>query len=322
MKELFLTIMWCCVVGVGAAQNTYQFKPNWKVGDKHVATTYHYEEKFENGEMEETYEDTLVVWYKVSGMTKSYYELEVTLESPVWQGAIELAEEKSLKKDLEKYKYLVAKYHVAQLTGEFTLQNWKELSEQVNNSCEQIDALFEKKLPEMASLTGLLWMSVKKSFSTESRVKNTLDKELNYLMVVFDKTFTVGDTLVRTETEANPFQPGATLSVNHLTILESVNEQAGTCVVKTQVEMDLTAFLELMKGMMKGLGEAFDADEEKMEETSQQFDEMTFDIENYQLIDFNYKTGWPMRVEEVVNITAGVPGEMGRESTKRVTIIE
>ncbi len=308
MNRIFtLALLMVSIVGYG---QDYNFKPLWKKGDlKHVAITQ-VEREYEDGELisDTTYFNEARI--EVVGAAKDDFILEILLENQALRSATEFYDK--LGNELKEYQDLKLIYSVNKETAKSELQNWEDAQEFMNNSFEQISVVLNDKAPDLAPYIEMVFMPVREIFKSKENIEAYMDENIGYILTPFNKSFAVGETMTLTETGENPFNPMQEMSVTTLLTLESVNKKAQTCIINQEVELDLSEFIEMMKDMMRKMAESVGADEGITAEKSEEIAGFEMDIENQQIITFDYKTTW---VTKVVS-TGVISGTDPKKGTK------
>lgn len=308
MKNL-LSISILLFSTLGFSQD-YQFKPQWKKGEvKQVSIT----------QTEKEYEDEKLVYdtityneakIKVLKESNEEYILEILMENQALKSTIEFYDK--IDEELKDYKDLKLIYAVNKETAAAELRNWEEAQEFMLNSYDQITSVIEKNAPDAAPFMNFIFMPIKEIFSSKENIEGYLSDNIGYILTPFSHNFKLDETISETETEENPFNPMQELSATTLLTLKSVDKENGTCVFHQEVIVDLSEFMEMIKGFMKKMAEAFDANDSISDKAGKEIDELEMDMKNLQVITFNSETSW---VTNVVG-TAIIRGTDPREGTK------
>jgi len=313
MKRIF-TISLLIVSTLGFSQD-YNFKPKWNKGDVKQVTITQVEKEYKDGKL---ISDTTIyneARVNVLKDNKDDYTLEILLENQALRAAIEFYDK--LGEELKDYKDLKLIYSVNKETAEPELQNWEDAQKFMNNSFEQISSVLENKAPDAAPFIGMVFMPLKEIFKSKENIEAYMEDNIGYILTPFNKNFKVRETITKTETGENPFNPMQEISTTTLLTLESVNKEAKTCMIKQEVELDLTEFIEMMKGMMQNMAESFGANDSITAEKSKEMDEFEMDIENLQVITFDYQTTWVTKVVST-GIVSGTDPKKGIKTKKEI----
>lgn len=313
MKGIF-TISFLLISIFGYSQD-YNFKPQWKQGDVKAITIAQVERNYEDDKLisdTTIYNDARI---EVLKDNKDSYTLEILMENQALRAAKEFYDK--LGDDLLDYRDLKLIYSVNKVTAELELQNWEDAQKFMNNSFDQISSVLENKAPEVAPFIGMVFMPLKEIFKSRENIEAYMKDNIGYILTPFNKAFEVGQTITTTETGDNPFNPMQEISVTTLLTLESINQEENTCTINQKVELDLSEFIEMMKGMMQKMSESFGANDSITAEKSKEMDEFEMDIENLQVITFDYKTTW---VTKVVGkgIVSGTDPKDGTKTKKEI----
>jgi len=314
MKRIF-TISLLTVSVIGYSQD-YNFKPNWNKGDvKNVRIN----------QVEQEYEDDVLISdttiynearIEVLKSDKENYTLEILLENQALRTAIQFYDK--LGDELKDYQDLKLIYSVNKESAESKLLNWKEAQKFMNNSFEQISTLLEKKAPEVAPSFNFAFMPLREIFKSKENIEAYMEDNIGYILTPFNKNFKVGQTITTNDKGENPFNPTQEMSAKTLLSLESVDSLTKTCMIHQEVELDLTEFVEMMKGMMRKMSQSFGVNDSIAAIKSKEIDEFEMDIENLQVITFDLQTSWVTKVVGT-GIISGTDPEKGIK-TKKVVI--
>lgn len=313
MKRIF-TLSLIIVSTLGYGQD-YNFKPQWNKGDVKEVTVSQVEKEFEDGKLISdtvTYNEARIEVLKV---TETDYTLEILLENQALRSAIEFYDK--LGEELKDYKDLRLIYNVNKHTAESELQNWEDAQVFMNNSFEQITAVLENKAPEVAPYMGMIFMPIKEVFKSKENIEAYMADNIGYILTPFNKNFKIGQTITTTETSENPFNPMQEISATTLLTLESVDTKLKTCTINQEVELDLTEFIEMMKGMMENMSQSLGANDSIAAKKSKEIDEFEMDIENLQVLTFDYETTWVTKVVGT-GIISGTDPKKGIKKRKEV----
>lgn len=313
MKRIF-TISLLTISTLGFSQD-YNFKPHWTTGDIKQITITQVEREYEDDElMSDTtiYNDARI---KVLKENKDNYTLEILYENQALRAAQEFYDK--LNEELKEYKDLRLIYSVNKATAESELLNWKDAQKFMNNSFDQISTVLDEKAPDVAPFIGMVFMPLREIFKSKENIEAYMEDNIGYILTPFNKSFKIGETITSTETGENPFNPMQEISATTLLTLESVNKESKTCTINQEVELDLSEFIEMMKGMMQKMSQSFGANDSITAEKSKEMDEFEMDIENLQVITFDYETTWVTKVVGT-GIVSGTDPKKGIKTKKEV----
>jgi len=313
MKIIF-TISLLTISTLGFSQD-YNFKPHWTTGDIKQITLTQVEREYEDDElMSDTtiYNDARI---KVLKENKDIYTLEILYENQALRAAQEFYDK--LNEELKEYKDLRLIYSINKATAESELLNWKDAQKFMNNSFDQISTVLDEKAPDVAPFIGMVFMPLREIFKSKENIEAYMEDNIGYILTPFNKSFKIGETITSTETGENPFNPMQEISATTLLTLESVNKESKTCTINQEVELDLSEFIEMMKGMMQKMSQSFGANDSITAEKSKEMDEFEMDIENLQVITFDYETTWVTKVVGT-GIVSGTDPKKGIKTKKEV----
>lgn len=318
MKRI-ITILLLIVSTLGFSQD-YNFKPNWNVGDVKEVTITQVEREYEEDELitdTTIYNEARVEVLKVNN---DAYTLEILLENQALRAAIEFYDK--LDEELKDYKDLKLIYSVNKETAEAELQNWEEVQKFMKNSFKQISSVLDKKAPDVAPFIGIIFMPIEEIFKSKENIEAYMEDRIGFILTPFNKDFKVGETITTTETGENPFNPMQELSKTTLLTLKSVNEEAKTCMIHQEVELDLTEFIEMMREMMRKMTESFGSNESNTAEKGEEMAEFDMDIENLQVTTFDFESTWVTKVFGTVNVSGTDPKKGVKTKKEIITTIE
>jgi len=313
MKKI-ITVAFITISTLSVGQD-YKFKPLWNKGDVKKITIEQVEREYEDGKL---ISDTIIyneARIEVLKDNKDSYRLEVLMENQALRAAISFYDK--LGEELTDYKDLKLIYSVNKETAEPELLNWKEAQKFMNESFGQITTVIEEKAPDMAPFIGLVFMPLEEMFKSKENIEAYMETNIGYMLTPFNQNYKVGETITNTESGENPFNPMQEISTTTLLTLESVDEKSKSCIINEEVELDLSEFIEMMKGMMQQMSQSFGANDSITAEKSKEMDDFEMDIENLKVITFNYETSW---VEKVVGtgIVTGTDPKKGVKTKKEI----
>ena len=313
MRRL-ITIALLAASTLGFGQD-YNFKSKWNKGDVKQITITQVEREFEDAKL---ISDTTVynqATIKVLKDNKDSYTLEILMENQALRAAIEFYDK--LGEELKDYKDLKLIYSVNKKTAESELLNWKEAQKFMNESFDQITNVLEDKAPDIAPYIGFVFMPLMESFKSKENIEEYMDTNIGYILIPFNKDFKVGETISKTESEENPFNTMQEISTTTLLTLESVSEASKTCQINQEVVIDLSEFIEMMKGMMEKMSDSFGANDSITATKSKEMDEFDMNIENTQSITFDYETTWVTKVVGT-GVVTGTDPKKGIKTRKEI----
>jgi len=319
MKQVLTLILLMTIGSVFAQDNTLNFKPRWKVGEKKEARIVQKETEYKNGELISDTTMYGVVEITVTGENKENYMLKVVQENVAMRSVINFYDK--LGEELPDYQKLKLKYQVNKKTGEGELTNWKEANEYINNSFEQINALIEKKVPEMAAFTNIIFAPIKNMFKDKESIEAYMSEEIGYLIAPFGKNFVAGDTLKINDSAPNPFNPMDTVSATTLFYISENDEAQQVCTINKVDLLDMSSFVDMMKQMMTGMAKSFGVADSSMESKMNELDDIKFDIQKSEVITFDYKNSWPQKVVGTGKVTSSNPKESRVKTVVRTITI-
>lgn len=313
MKGIF-TISFLLISTFGYSQD-YNFKPQWKQGNVITITITQVEKEYEDDKLMSdttTYNDVKI---EVLKDNKDSYILEVIMENQALRATKAFYDK--LGDELQDYRDLKLIYIVNKETAEAELQNWEDAQEFMNNSFEQISSVVENRAPEVTPYIGMVFMPLKEIFKSRENIEASMEGNIGYILTPFNKDFEIGRTITTAKTGENPFNPMQQISVTTLLTLESVNKEKNTCKINQRVELDLSEFIEMMKGIVQKMFKSFGTNEGITDEKNKGINEFEMDIENFQEITFDYQTTWVAEIVGTVIVT-GIDPQKGIKTKKEI----
>lgn len=296
----------------------FQFKLNWKVGDKKVVIASVHQSEYENGvqTLDTTEVDELEV--KVINETKDAFYVNIHQENVALKVVARFFD-KVGDPDLVKYKDMDLVYRFDKKTGNTTLENWKEIKTYVEKSMGSVEKYMKKKMPDDLTTVSFLFSLIKMNFQTQKDIEAYFDRQVDYLRYPLDQKITIGDTMKVIGKEANPFNKGDTLATTVKYVIKNLNPKTQQCEVWEKMEVDFSAFKKIMKDMMAGMMGAFGvADSTKVDQLNKMDDFIIYsDVQK--LTQYNYATSWPESYVANSKVVFKVPNKK-TESFKTVSV--
>ena len=293
----------------------YHFKPLWKKGEQKKISITQVEEEFEDGELissETTYNDASI---KVVKDNKDTYTLEILMENQALKAAIELYDK--LGDELTDGKDLKLLYSVNKETAEAELLNWKEAQKFMHNSIDQITAILDEKVPDIAPFMGMVFLPIKEIYKSKENIEASMEENIGFILTPFNKDFKLGEPISTTEVGDNPFNPMSEMSFTTNLTLKSVDEANKICTLQQEIEFDLSAFNQMIKDMMLKMTEAFGVDDSARAKQKKDLEDFKMDIETKEVLSFNYQSTWVNKVVNTYTISGKDP-KSGLETRKEV----
>lgn len=320
MKRIIsISFLFLSVLAFGQKEE-YNFKPLWNKNEVKNISISHVETEYEDGIL---LSDTTMyneARIKVLEVGDESYVLEVLLENQALLATVEFYDK--LGEELEDYKDLKLIYSVNKQTADVELQNWEESQKFMNDSFEQITSILELKAPDIAPYIGLAFMPLEEIFKSKENVEAFMEENIGYILITYNKRFKLGETISFTDTAENPFSPMQEVSETTLLTLESVNETSKTCTINQKVELDLSGFNEMMKGMMSKMGKSVGASDSQIAEKAKEMDEFEMNLDDTRIITFDYETTWVTNVVYTRTVSGFDPQRGVKPKTERVTTIK
>lgn len=232
------------------------------------------------------------------------------------------------------YKDLVLRYKVDKKTGETELENWQEAQQFVQGEFDLISKSVGEEDTEAGAAVEAIFSPLTSLLDDEASVKSYFNDELGFLTSVYGHDLMQRDTLRIVEKGENPLQPGDSLTTTTLMTISSHDLAKQRMVVRTEVLFDMSKFVDMMKGMMVKMIEAFaQADakskgkEKEVAEAKKKMQEamdgMEMSVKNQTLTTINTLTSWPVKVVTTARITAKEPRKTSlRTVTRTVDVRE
>lgn len=307
MKRRVLLIYFLSVLVLTSAYSQteqYYFKPAWKAGEKKTIDFKLEEKEYEDGELIKDTTEYHQVQLQVIKETNDAFIIKLLYHNVVLRSAQRFYDK--MGEELKSYQTLEIQYSVSKTTGKPQLMNWKQARDFMTESYTQITNLIKKKTPELTLTATMLLQPVMSAFETEETTEAFFIDEVGFIFFPFGKKFKPGDTLKITKPVPNPFNPLDTLEETTFTYLDKINKANKTCSINSRIETDMQGLTNMMKTMMRKMMEGFEAEDSIVAAKEQEIDQIRFDLRQSEIINFNYSTGWPVKVVktskvEVVN---------------------
>jgi hypothetical protein len=288
MKGIF-AILFIAISTLVYSQD-FNFKPKWNRGEERIITITQVDREFEDDILIEESTTTNQASLKVIKDSKESYTLEAVFENQAWKAASEFYDK--LGDELQEYQDLKLIISVNKQSAEIELLNWKDAQKFMNDSFDQISNLLEEKIPDDAELMNFVFSPIKALFISKENIEGYMLANLDFMFIPFNKNFIAGETISETESQENPFNAMQEISATTLLTLESLDENSKTCIINQEIQLDLREFIEMIKDMMMKMAESFGANDSIAAQKGAEMDEFEMDIENKQVITFNYGTSW------------------------------
>ncbi|MES2847994.1 MAG: hypothetical protein V4685_02975 [Bacteroidota bacterium] len=288
-----------------AQTKEYNFKPEWKVGDKKSVRIVQHETEYKKGKL--VGDDTTYLSAEMAVLSEDdkNYTLKVLYENVALTAAINFYDK--MGEELSDYKNLELKYTVDKQGGKAELINWKEAQQFMNTSFDRINEVMEKKAPDAASYTKLMFAPLREIFNSKQNIESYMSDQVGYLLFPYGKKFVVGDTLTVTSKGANPFNPMDSISQTTVSYLDNIDDTKKVCDINYREIFDLSKFKEMMKTMMEKMMKSADAGDKSKTKTAKEIDSIDFDVTNKTVITFDYNSTWPLKVVKIGKVVAGDP---------------
>lgn len=310
MKRHALLIFFLSVFTSAYSQTEqYYFKPAWKVGEKKTIDFRLEEKEYEDGELIHDTTEYHQVQLQVIKEAKDAYIIKLLYQNVVLRSAQSFYDK--MGEELKSYQTLELQYSVSKTTGKPQLMNWKQARDFMTESYTQITNLIKEKTPELAFSATMVLQPVMSAFETKETTEAFFVDEIGFIFFPFGKHFKSGDTLKVTESAPNPFSPTDSLEETTFTYLDKINKVNKTCSINSRRETDMTEYTDMIKTMIRKMLEGLKAEDNEISEKEKEIDQIRFDLQQLEIINFNYSTGWPLKVVKTSKVEVVDP-----ESTK------
>jgi len=317
MRNL-LCLVFIALSALGYSQE-YNFKPIWEKGESKTIKVTIVQKEYEDNEL---VSDTTMLNFasvKVLKESDENYTLEVLYENQALRSVMAFYDK--VGEELTDYKDLKLIYLVNKKDGEIDLTNWEDAQKFMNESFEAITKLLKKKAPEFASFTKLIFLPIEEAFKSKENIEAYMDPYIGFLFTPYGQNFSLGDTISITETEKNPFNAMQDVSATTLLVLHTVNEDANTCQIHQEVILDLSSFIEMMKGMMQKMAESFGVSDSSAAAKTKEMDSFEMNIFNTQEISFDYESTWVTKVVNTATVTLVDPTKGKKSNSETITTV-
>ena len=317
--KLILTISLIAYSAIVYSQN-YTFSPSWKKGEKKTLSIEYNEKEFSNNKLilDTTYFNKASI--EVLNEKSEDYTIQIIYPNQGMRKAMELYED--LGKEFDAYKDLKLKYAINKKSGAADLINWKEVQSFITLGFDKIKNAVDGKGSSMNSM-DLIFKPIMEIFSTKENIEAYMYDHIYYMLIPYNDSFTVGDTLVKTEIEENPFNPNMECSSTTRLLLDSYDQSKNECHFIEQTEIDLDEFVETMKMMMRQMTKSMGVDDSTAMKKINEIDNFMMDMEMINSINYNTESTWVTKIVEKRNVSATRKnGKFTRKEVTKTTIIK
>lgn len=292
---------------------TYDFKPQWTVGTIKTISYSVETVKTEDGEITEEDQIEYDAELEVVQVNPDHYLIELRMENIAMVKLVKMFEK--LEEEFDNYEDLKLIYKVNKEDGSYELTNWKEAQNFVTSQFESVKKMLEKKNKEAASLWALLSMPLKMAFASEANVQDYFANYVDPLFIPFQRSYELHTTITETETAELPFNKSDSMTVTNFYTLTKMDETKQLATIENRLEMDMSAMVEMIKGMLLKMIEGMDLEKEELEAEMKEMDEIEFLNETVQTLLFNTQTTWLTNNVAISDVTVTDPRTKKKERT-------
>ncbi len=306
---------------VGTAQ-TYNFTPQWKKGTKKTLNFEQNEREFENDVL---ISDTTIynqAEIKVIDEDAESYTLKVVYENQALRAAASFYAK--IGEELKDYRDLKLLFSIDKTTAEAELLNYEEAQDFMNKSIDQMTEIMEEKVPEMASFAGLLFMPIKSVFMSKENIEAYMLDMIGFMLVPYQSDYRLNESISTTTSQENPFSPSKEISATTVLTLVRADDDSGTYLIEQDIQLDLSEFAEMMKGMMQSMAESFGVNDSTATDKMDMVDDFKMSMTNIQSINYDSNSTWVTGAvkQGLVATTNPMDGMVTRQEISTITTID
>lgn len=331
MFKTMATMLLLCLLITGIANGqTYQFKPEWKVGEKKTIIKHQVYKKYEQGELvqedEQTFESPQLI--EVLKNAPDFIDVVLNTDMDEYKVVLELVEK--INTEIEFPEKLQITYRLNKNTAEIEVLNIDELFSVYNLGAEKL----RKKLDELKNEDEKIYMLMKlisgsvcdtyfNLFSSESEFEKLLIRKIEPIIVPYKTAYQPGDTVISEEFTYNPLNP-STKIVSKVTATFNISgDNPSYFEFFFTIEIDQEQFENYFIEMMKSLSTSFVADEEEEKEVIEQISEVNISYQISQNVLFDSHSNWVKSITTTIHTymfdpQKGIPYET--EMIENVTV--
>ncbi|QNR25073.1 hypothetical protein [Croceimicrobium hydrocarbonivorans] len=292
MRILLIVVLFSFTNSSSAQVN---FSPNWKVGAEKLIIRTQTRTDYANEEVQKEEVEVDSLFIKVVDEKETYYEVEYAYGADLLEFILETLPDAS--NDLKEKAQLDIRYAISKDNGKVDILNWEEIEEYTGPRMEAIKSKLLEADSGVAFFIGLILKPLMLPLSSKENAIAFFESDLGLLLLPYKSSYQLGDTLTTVSMESNPMQAGQDLECKAITCLKQNNEQKKQAVFYHSKAYDMTAFLEMLKGMMTDMIESMPGDKAKKTEELAKIEEMKMEISNSELIYYNTETTWVEKIE-------------------------
>lgn len=316
MKKLLLISGLSFSILVHISAQPFQFKLNWKVGDKRTLKGESHEKEYENGVLTKDTIEYHELEISVIKETKNAFFINIRQENVALKSVVKFFN-KVGQQELAKYKDLNLEYRIDKTTGKASLENWKKSRDFVLNSMKSIETYMKDKMPDESSTVKMLFLPIKMTFNSKESIDAYFNHTVNYLEYPYDQKVKLNDTITTTSKGANPMNPNDSLSETRKTVVKNMNKTTKQVDVWQTVIIDFEEVKKALKQMMEGMMTSFGVADSTKQKNGKDFDDIQMDMKLERIVTYNYQTSWPVKL--TVN-SSSIMQAAGRKSETFKTI--
>ena len=320
MKSLLFPLF--LLTSILVQSQVYEFKPIWKVGEQKTINITHHTQEFENDTLITDSTSANEIKIEVIKENKEAFIIKLSLENQALQSAVSFYHK--IGEELTEYHDLQLIASINKETAEAELINWEEAQTFMFKSFDAISDKLDEKVPEKAAFASFLFMPLKEVFKDKKNISDYMLENIHFMLSPFNQEFNLNQTITKVETEKNPFNPMQEINATTKLTLMEVNEDTNSALIKQEVFLDLSEFLEMIKGMMQKMAQTFGANDSIVGEKSNEIDEIEMDITNEMEIIFNMQSTWVSKAIRNAIVTSTDPkdGLKSRTVVKTTYVIQ
>jgi hypothetical protein len=304
-NSIYLLLGILCIGLPSKAQKTYTFLPNYKVGDQKTLTIHQKTSSTEADVTEVVQEETLEATLRVDREDEDAFYITMNYPDVVFDAAKRAYEK--LGKELDEGRTLVLQLKTSKTTGETEIINLDEARSFVTDGIDQIKDL----LPDdQRAFSDMIFKPIESIFENDEVAQEYFNNTALFFESIYNYAFTPEVAAIRKDSAANPFDPSQILKVEYTQTLTQLDASTGLATLRSEGEMDMSMFKDMMKKMMEGMFASLD--EEQKEKALKEIESIDMTMVYREDIQYNYKTGWPTTVTRTADSNITAPGKQAK----------
>ncbi|MCB0663522.1 MAG: hypothetical protein KDC24_12330 [Saprospiraceae bacterium] len=314
--RLMFSLLILCYTLIGNTQ-TYQFLPDWEVGDTKEITIYQLREEVTEGEEMPERRDTMQgPKITVKSEEKEFFILIIEKDDQTLDGITMFLD--GFEEKAGTQEEIPLEVSVSKIDGSVDVHNFDALKTRMDKTLAVIDTLILEKGQGLGGMIQQMLQPIVTAFKDPESLKAYYLEDLDFFLMPFYNPYEQGKIIEVTESAPNPMKPDMEISMTRTQKLANLDKDAGIATFHQETSYDMEEYVEMIKELITQMGDAFGQSDESRAEKEKQFDEFEVDVKMHTNIYFNTNTTW---VEKAVTEMVMEGTEPGKgKSTNKVTV--